>query len=103
MTMAIVIISQYEMYWSPEFCYDRVRSAMTLKKYKLIRRFIHANDNTNKRSPENVNDKLFKLRPLLDLVRSNCVKVKKEQCRSNDEQITLANTNRSGGAKQKNP
>ena len=96
MTMAIVRMSQYEMYWSPEFRYDRVRCAMTLKRYKLIRRFIHANDNTNKRSPENVNDKLFKVRPLLDLVRSNCVKVKKEQCRSNDEQITLAKTNRSG-------
>ena len=103
MRMAIVRMSQYEMYWSPEFRYDRVRCAMTLKRYKLIRRFIHANDNTNKRSPENVNDKLFKVRPLLDLVRSNCVKVKKEQCRSNDEQITLAKTNRSGGAKQKNP
>ena len=48
MTMAIVRMSQYEMYWSPEFRYDRVRSAMTLKRYKLIRRFIHANDNTNK-------------------------------------------------------
>ena len=101
--MAIVIISQYEMYRSPEFRYDRVRSAMTLKRYKLIRRFIHANDNTNKRSPENVNDKLFKVRPLLDLVRSNCVKVEKEQCRSNDEQRTLAKTKKIGGAKQKNP
>ena len=48
MTMAIVRMSQYEMYWSPEFRYCRVRSAMTLKRYKLIRRFIHANDNTNK-------------------------------------------------------
>ena len=48
MTMAIVRMSQYEMYWSPEFRYDRVRCAMTLKRYKLTRRFIHANDNTNK-------------------------------------------------------
>ena len=46
MTMAIVRMSQYEMYWSPEFLYDR--SAMSLKRYKLIRRFIRANDNINK-------------------------------------------------------
>ena len=34
MTMAIVRMSQYEMYWSPEFRYDKIRSAMTLKRYK---------------------------------------------------------------------
>ena len=59
MTMAIVRMSQYEMYWSPEFRYDKIRSAMTLKRYQLIRRFIHANGNTKKTNPENVNDKLL--------------------------------------------
>ena len=100
MTMAIVRMSQYEMYWSPEFRYDKIRSAMTLKRYKLIRRFIHANDNTKKTNPENVNDKLFKVRPLLDLVRNNCIKVEPEQCHSIDEQIIPAKTKRIGGVKQ---
>ena len=103
MTMAIVRMSQYEMYWSPEFRYDKIRSAMTLKRYKLIRRFIHANDNTKKTNPENVNDKLFKVRPLFDLVRNNCIKVEPEQCHSIDEQIIPAKTKRSGGVKQYNP
>ena len=52
-------MSQNETYWSPEFCYDKIRSAMTLKRYKLIRRFIQANDNAKKTNPENVNEKLF--------------------------------------------
>ena len=103
MTMAIVRMSQYEMYWSPEFRYDKIRSAMTLKRYQLIRRFIHANDNTKKTNPENVNDKLFKVRPLLDLVRNNCIKVEPEQCHSIDEQIIPAKTKRSSGGKQYNP
>ena len=103
MTMAIVRMSQYEMYWSPEFRYDKVRSAMTLKRYKLIRRFIHANDNTKKTNPENVIDKLFKVCPLLDLVKNNCIKVEPEQCHSIDEQIIPAKTKRSGGIKKYNP
>ena len=50
-TMAIARMSQYEMYWYPEFRYDKIRSAMILKRYKLIRRFVHANDNTKKTNP----------------------------------------------------
>ena len=79
MTMTIVRMSQHEMYWSPEFRYDKIRSSMTLKRCKLIRRFIHVNDDTKKTNPENVNDKLFKVRPLLDLVRNDCIKVEPEQ------------------------
>ena len=102
MTMGIVRMSQYEMYWCPEFRYDKIRSAMTLKRYKLIRTFIHANDNTKKTNPENVKDKLFKLRRLLDVVRNNCMKVGPEQCHSIDELIIPAKTKRSGGVKQYN-
>ena len=87
MAMAIVRMSQCEMYWSPEFCYDKIRFAMTLKRYKLIRWFIRAKDNTKKTKPENVNDKLFKLRPLLDLVSNSCIKEEPEQFHSIDEQI----------------
>ena len=80
--MAIVRMSQYEMYWSPEFLYDKTRSAMTLERYKLIKRFIHANDNTKKTNPENVNDKLFKVRPFLNVIRDNSIKAELEQCHS---------------------
>ena len=69
----------------------------------LIRRFIHANDNTKKANPENVNGKLFKVCPLLDLVRNNCIKVEPEWCHSIDEQIIPAKTKRSSGVKQYNP
>ena len=33
MTIAIVKMSQHEMYQPPEFRYNKVRSAMTLKRY----------------------------------------------------------------------
>ena len=33
MTMAIVRMSQHEMHWPPELLFDKIRSAMTLKRY----------------------------------------------------------------------
>ena len=75
MTMAIVKMSQYKMYWSPEFRYERVAMAMRLKRCDTLRKFLHVNDNDSLNNPENSNNKLFKVRPLLDLVRNSCIKL----------------------------
>ena len=91
MTMTIVKMSQYKMYWSKEFKYDPIASTMTLKRYKTLQRFLHASD------------KFFKVRPLLDLVRNNCIKIEPEQHHSIDEQIIPAKTKRSGAVNQYNP
>ena len=101
--MTIVKMSQYKMYWSKEFKYDPIASTMTLKRYETLRRFLHASDNNDRNNPENAGDKLFKVRPLLDLVRNNCIKIEPEQHHSIDEQIIPAKTKRSGGVKQYNP
>ena len=89
--MTIVKMSQYKMYWSKEFKYDPIASTMTLKRYKTLQRFLHASD------------KFFKVRPLLDLVRNNCIKIEPEQHHSIDEQIIPAKTKRSGAVNQYNP
>lgn len=103
MTIAIIKMPQYEMYWSPEFRYDRIANAMTLKRYETLRKYLHTNDNNEKDKEENKQDKLFKVRPLLDMVRKNCIKIEPEQYHSIDEQIIPAKTKRSGGVKQYNP
>ena len=103
MTMAIIKMSQYKRYWSPQLRCDRIASRMKLNRYETLRKFLHANDNNKKNDPENINDKLFKVRPLLDMVRDNCLKIEPEQCYSIDEQIIPAKTKRSGGVKQYNP
>ena len=79
------------MYRSKEFKYDPIASTMTLKRYKTLQRFLHASD------------KFFKVRPLLDLVRNNCIKIEPEQHHSIDEQIIPAKTKRSGAVNQYNP
>ena len=64
--------------------------AMTLKRYETLRTFLHLNDNDSPNNPKNSNDKLFKVTPLLDLVRDNCVKVEPDKSLSIDEQIIPA-------------
>ena len=85
MTMAIVEMFQYKMYWSPEFRYERVVMAMTLKRHEILRTFLHVNDIDSLNNPENSNEKLFKMRPLLDLLRNNCIKIEPEKIHSIDE------------------
>ena len=61
MTMAIIEMPQYKMHWFPEFRYERTATAIILDK------FLHVIDNTTKDNPENANEKLSKVRPLLQL------------------------------------
>ena len=79
MNMAIVKMSQCKMYWSPEFRYKRVAMAMTLKQYDTLRKFLHVNANDSRNNPENSNNKLFEVGPLLDLARNNCIKIEPEK------------------------
>ena len=99
MTKAIVKMPQCKMYWSPEFRYERVAMTMTLKQYETLRKFLHANDNDSRNNLKNSNDKLFKVRPLPDLVRNNCIKIEPEKSHSIDEQIIPAKTIRCGGVR----
>ena len=60
-------------------------------------------DNTEKDRPENKGDKCFKVKPLLEAVRTNCNKIEPEVNHSIDEQIIPAKTKKSRGVRQYNP
>ena len=47
--------------------------------------------------------KLFKVSPLLDLIRNNCIKIEPGKSHAIDEQILPTKTKRGGGVKQCNP
>lgn len=66
--MGIVCLPAYTDYWSKEFRYERIASVMSLKRFQAIRRNIHFMDNTE---PVINTDRYFKVRNLLDIVRSN--------------------------------
>ena len=55
-----------------------------------------------KEKPENVNNKLFKIQPVLDHVRNNCILIEPEREHSIDEQIIPAKR-KCSGIRQYNP
>ena len=59
--------------------------AMTLKRHEILRTFLHVNDIDSVDNPGNSKEKLFKMRPLLDLLRNNCIKIEPEKIHSIDE------------------
>ena len=77
--------------------------AMTLKRYETLKKFLHVNDNNSRNNLDDPNDKRFKVRPLLDLVTNNCIKIEPEKSHSIDEQIMPAKTKRSRGEILHNP
>ncbi|XP_012561438.1 piggyBac transposable element-derived protein 2-like [Hydra vulgaris] len=84
------------MYWAKETRYAPIADAMSRNRYKQLRHFLHANDNTNKDDVANKNNKLFKVQPILDGARKNCILIEHEEKQSIDEQIIPAKTKFSG-------
>ena len=89
--MAIVQIPRYEAYWPQELCYPLLADAMSLKRYEELRHFLHLVDNDA--VPDKETDKLFKIRPMIEAIRNQCVKVESEEYHSVDEQIIRAKQN----------
>ena len=93
MMVGIVQMSAYTNYWAAETRVNIIADTMSRKRYKELRRSIHLLDNTLQ--DQNKQDKLFKIRPLLEIVLANCLKVEQQKVISKDSQIILSKTKRS--------
>ena len=61
---------------------------MSWDRFELIKRYIHFNDNNkDERSQDESRDRLFKVRPLFEALRQNCLPQEPEEYNSIDEQI----------------
>lgn len=93
--MGYHILPQIELYWStdPGFRVEEVASVMPIKRFKNIMRALHLNDNTQQPQPGNPDfDKLYKLRPLLNLLGNNFqTNAKNSSSQSVDESMILFN------------
>ncbi|KAK7135513.1 hypothetical protein R3I94_014246 [Phoxinus phoxinus] len=86
--MTVVRMPSYRMYWQTATRYDPIATVMGRKRFDNLRTYIHMNDNTNvKQKGEPGYDPLFKVRPVLEKVRANCLKVEPEENHSIDEQM----------------
>ena len=64
---------------------EQVTLLFSLKRYKKLRVFLNVVDNTEKEKEENKDDRLFKVKPLLDAVRASCLEIEPEHIHSADE------------------
>ena len=78
MLMSIVNLPSYQMYWANETRYAPVADIMSRNRFKKLRQYLHANDNTKKDEGENKSNKVYKVQPILDAVRNNCIKIEPE-------------------------
>ena len=71
-------------------------------RYRTLCQYLHVVDNTKKDEAQNKEDKIFKIRPMLEAMRNNCVKVLPVSVHSIDEQIIPTKT-KTSGIRQYNP
>ena len=96
MLMSIVSLPAYYMYWAVDTKYSPIADIMSINHYKKMLQYIHCNDNSKTNSKENRENKLYKIEPVLNMVRENCTKIEPEVNQSIDEQIIPAKTSHSG-------
>ena len=96
MMMSLIQLPSYEMYWNTTSGIKSIASTMSnasKKRYELLRQNLHVVDNNTRTA---TSGKLFKVKPLLDAIRSNCLMLEQQQNQSIDEQMIPGKT-RSGG------
>ena len=90
MLMSIVSLPAYYTYWAVDTKYSPIADIVSINCYKKMRQYIHCNDNLKRNSQENHENKLYKIEPVLNMVRENCTKTEPEVNQSIDEQIIPA-------------
>lgn len=93
--MGIVEMPAYTDYWSEKLRYSRIADIMPLKRYQMIRRFLHFVDNDNIDD-----DRYFKIRPVMEIIRKNCIKIEYEKRQSIDEMMIPYKGTRAGTRRQ---
>ena len=80
--MSITRLPRTRMYWSPQSRIPCVADTMTVNKFEMLKRFLHFSDNE-----QIVEDRVGKIRPLVDHIRRKCSAIQMEENLSIDEQI----------------
>lgn len=86
--MSIVHVPNTRSYWSENTTNTVIRNCMSVNVFENIRRYLHFNDNTQDLPRNNSDrDRLFKVRPLVDILNDKFSSVPMEENISLDEQL----------------
>ncbi len=80
--------------------FPQVADVMPIKRFEKLRSFIHFVDNNT--YDQAVSDRLFKIKPVIEKVRQQCLLIVPEEVHSIDEQIIPTKAKYSG-IRQYNP
>jgi hypothetical protein len=81
--MGIVAMPAYTDYWSADLRYSQIADTMPLKRYQMLRRYIHFVDNET----IDISDRFYKVRPILEGIRKNCLSIEQSKQFSIDEMM----------------
>lgn len=88
LTMSVVSAPYYRFYWEIKTRYEPIASTMSRDRFDCIKQYLHFNDNTtDKKRDDETRDRLFKVRPLFEMLRQNCISQEPEEHNSIDEQM----------------
>ncbi|XP_065664803.1 piggyBac transposable element-derived protein 3-like [Hydra vulgaris] len=83
--MSIVRLPSTRMYWSNELYFEKLASVITLNRFEKIKLFLRCNDDMQR--PENCTDKLYKIRPIVNMLKESFISLKHEEIMCIDEQV----------------
>lgn len=82
----LVKMPSYKHYWAESTRYPLIADCMPRNRFSTLRTNLHVNDNNQViHQGQPGYDRLFKIRPLIDSIRSNLLKLDKEEHMSVDE------------------
>ena len=90
--MGIAKFPSYLDYWNRMLGYPCIADVMPRNRFSELRRYLHFVDNN---APHDNGDKLFKISPIIEAVRKECMKIEPEEYQSVDEQIIPSRTKHS--------
>ncbi|XP_028324766.1 piggyBac transposable element-derived protein 3-like [Gouania willdenowi] len=84
-------------YWHHESRFSVIADTMPRRRFKLLRRFIHFNDN---QQCDGSPDRFYKIRPLFDMLRQQCLLIPSTYQHSVDEVMVAYKGTRAGSLRQ---
>jgi hypothetical protein len=84
--MGLVEMPAMRMYWEKETWYAPITEVMSRNRFQLLVSLLHFVDNEAV-SEESKKDRIWKVRPFLDMFRAQCLKITPEEHQSIDEMM----------------
>nr|XP_008278366.1 PREDICTED: piggyBac transposable element-derived protein 3-like [Stegastes partitus] len=95
--LGVVKMPAVENSWATDTRYEKVADVMPLRRYKCLSRMLHFHDNLSSDTSE---DRLLKLRPILDYMRNRFMEIESENQFSIDEMMVPYKGKKAGSLRQ---